>query len=57
MAIGGELYKIVSVLDEYVFDAAESYLQGDRDPYSLYQVKSRDSGSIINPFGRKSNLS
>jgi class 3 adenylate cyclase len=56
MAIGNELYKIVKVLDEYIFDNADSYLQEDRTAYPIYHVKSRDSGSIINPFKRTSNL-
>jgi hypothetical protein len=46
MAIGNELYKIVKVLDEYIFNNADSHLQEDRTAYPIYHVKSRDSGII-----------
>jgi class 3 adenylate cyclase len=54
MAIGESLYKIVRVLEEYVFEDSQQTLQEDQKPYRLYHVASKDPGSIINPFKRTS---
>jgi class 3 adenylate cyclase len=54
MAIGESLYKIVRVLEEYVFEDSQQTLQEDQKPYRLYHVASKDPGSIINPFRRTS---
>jgi class 3 adenylate cyclase len=54
MAIGETLWKVVNVLDEYVFEEAQANSQDGQKSYKLYHASSKNPGSIFNPFKRTS---